>query len=62
MRIVPQLVVCGRPTKLVERKAPAWVELYPGGASHAVVKRIDGSRRTLPDMNFDMLFSLLDGI
>ena len=32
LRIQPQLVVCSRPTKLVEREAPAWIELYPGGA------------------------------
>jgi hypothetical protein len=62
LRILPQLVVCSRPTKLVEREAPAWVELYPGGASHAVVKSLDGSRRTLPTMDFDTLLSILDGI
>jgi hypothetical protein len=62
LRILPQLVVCSRPTKLVEREAPAWVELYPGGASHAVVKCLDGSRRTLPTMDFDTLLSILDGI
>ena len=62
LRILPQLVVCSRPTKLVERDAPACVELYPGGASHAVVKSLDGSRRTLPTMDFDTLLSILDGI
>jgi hypothetical protein len=62
LRILPQLVVCSRPTKLVEREAPACVELYPGGASHAVVKSLDGSRRTLPTMDSDTLLSILDGI
>jgi hypothetical protein len=62
LRILPQLVVCSRPTKLVEREAPAWIELYPSGASHAVVKGLDGSRRTLPGMDFDTLLSILAGI
>ena len=62
LRLLPQLVVCSRPTNLVEREAPAWVELYPGGASHAVVKNFDGSRRTIPDMDFDTLLSILDSI
>src|SRR3712207_134019 len=32
-RLQPQLVVCSRLTKRVEREAPVWVELYPDGAS-----------------------------
>jgi hypothetical protein len=35
LRILPQFVLYSRPTKLVEREAAAWVELYPGGAWHA---------------------------
>jgi hypothetical protein len=62
LRLLPQLVVCSRPTKLVEREAPAWIELYPGGSSHAVVKNIDGSCRTIPEMDFDTLLSILDSI
>ena len=62
LRILPPLVVCSQPTKLVEREAPAWVELYPGGASYAVVNRFDGSRRTLPTMDLNTLLSILDGI
>jgi len=62
LRILPQFVVCSRPTKLVEREASSWVELYPGGASHAVVKSLDGSRRIRPTMDFDTLLSILDGI
>jgi hypothetical protein len=62
LRILPQLVVCSRPTKLVERETPAWVELYPGGASLAVVKSLDGCLRTVPGMDFDTLLSISDGI
>jgi hypothetical protein len=46
----------------VEREAPAWIELFPGGTWHAVVKSPDGSRRTLPTMDFDTLLSILDSI
>ena len=62
LRILPHFVVCSRPKKLVEREAPAWVELYPDGTSHAVVKSLDGSRRTLPGLDFDTLLSILAGI
>jgi signal transduction histidine kinase len=37
-------------------------EDHPGGYSHAVVKCFDGSRRTLPSMDFDTLLSILDSI
>jgi hypothetical protein len=62
LHIVPRFVVFSRPKKPVEREAPAWVELYPDGASHAVVKSLDGSRRILPGMDFDTLLSILAGI
>jgi hypothetical protein len=62
LHILPHFVVCSRPKKLVEGEAPAWVELYPDGPSHAVVKSLDGSRRTLPGMDFDTLLSILAGI
>ena len=62
LRILPQLVVCNRLTKRVELDAPVWVELYPDGASHAVVRSLDGSRTTLSSMNFDTFLSILDGI
>jgi hypothetical protein len=55
LRLVPRLVVFSRATELVEREAPAWVALYPEGASYAIVKSPDGSRRTLPRMDFDAL-------
>ena len=62
LRLAPRLVVFSRATELVEREAPAWVALYPGGASHAVVKSPDGSRRMLPGMDFDTLLAVLDAI
>ena len=61
-RLLPQLVVCNRPTKRVELEAFVWIELYPDGASHAVVKNLDGSRKFLPTMDFDKLLAILDGI
>jgi hypothetical protein len=62
LRLRPHLVVCSRPTRLVEREAPAWVELYPEDAAHAVVKGLDGSRRTIPGMDLPTLLSIVDGI
>ena len=62
LRLLPQLVVCNRLTKHVELEAPVWIELYPDGASHAVVGNLDGSRTLLPGMDFDTLLAILDGI
>ena len=61
-RLMPQLVVCSRLTKRVELEAPMWIELYPDGASHAVVGRADGSRTILPGIDFDTLLAIMDGI
>jgi hypothetical protein len=61
-RLQPQLVVCSRPTKRVELEAPVWIELYPDGASHAVVGTLGGSRTLLPTMDFGTLLTILDGI
>lgn len=60
-RHAPHLVICSRRTKLVSRDAPAWIELYPEGASHAVVS-LAGDRTTYPGMDLDTLLSILDGI
>ena len=60
--LLPQLVVCSRLTKRVEREAPVWIELYPDGASQAVVGTLDGSRTLLRAMDFDTLLAILDGI
>ena len=62
LRLLPQLVVCSRLTKRVERDAPVWIELYPDGASHAVVGSTDGSRTSFPSIDFDTLLSILDGV
>lgn len=62
LRLLPQLVVCSRLTKRVELEAPAWIELYPDGASHTVVGTPDGSRTLLTGMGFDTLLAILDGI
>jgi hypothetical protein len=61
-RLLPQLVVCDRPTKRVELEAPVWIELYPDGASHALVGNADGSHTLLSSMDFDKLLAILDGI
>jgi hypothetical protein len=55
-------VVCNRPTKHVELEAPVWIELYPDGASHAVVGNPDGSRTLLSSVDFDNLLHILDRI
>ena len=62
LRLTPQLVVCNRLTQRVEFEASVWIELYPDGASHAVVGNPDGSRTRLPGMDFDTLLAILDGI
>ena len=60
LRLLPDLVVCSHTTKRVETDAPAWVELYPDGASHAVVRDLEGSRRTFYRIDFDNLLLILD--
>jgi hypothetical protein len=62
VRLLPQLVVCSRLTKRVEFGAPVWIELYPDDAPYAVVGSLDGSRKTLPGIDFDTLLSILDGV
>ena len=62
LRLLPQLVICSQLTKRVELDEPVWVELYPDGASHAVLSSLDGRRTTLTGMDFDTLLSILDSI
>ena len=62
LRLLPDLVVCSHTTKRVEIAAPAWVRLYPDGASYALVRDPEGSRRTFSRIGFDNLLSILDGI
>jgi hypothetical protein len=59
---LPDLVVCSRTTKRVKLDAPAWVELYPDGASSVTIRNRDGSRRTLPRIGFDNLLCILDSM
>jgi hypothetical protein len=54
-------VVCSRVTGLVERKAAAWVELYPGYTSRVVVS-FAGEESTSDAMDFDTLLSILDRV
>jgi hypothetical protein len=62
LRLLPHLVACSRLTKRVKLGAPVWVELYPDGAPYAVVGSPEGSRMTLPGIDFDTLLSILDGV
>jgi hypothetical protein len=55
----PRLVVCSRTTTLVEREAPAWLELYPDHTSGAVVS-LAGRKTTFDKIDFDTLLSILD--
>lgn len=60
LRLLPRLVVCSVLTALVERDASAWIELYPGGTSGAVVGGLDGRRYILGGPDFSDLLSILD--
>ena len=59
LRYTPGFVVCSRSTPLIEREAPAWVELYPGHTSGAVAS-LTGTKTTFEAMDFDVLLSILD--
>ena len=59
LRVSPQLVVCSQVTDLVEREAPAWIELYPDLGSESVVS-LDGQMTIYPDMDLDTILSIVD--
>jgi hypothetical protein len=59
LRVSPHLVVCSRVTKLVEREAPAWIELYPDFGPESVVA-IDGQMSIYPDMDLEAVLSIVD--
>ncbi len=59
LRLSPRLVVCSRITALVEREAPAWIELYPEHTSRAVVS-LAGEKTVFDEMDFNSLLSILD--
>ena len=58
-RLAPQMVVCSRFSAVVQAIALAWVMLYPDGASHAVVS-IAGASRTVGDIEFNSILSIVD--
>ena len=55
----PALVFCGEVTAAVRASAPAWVLLYPDGAS-VVETSVAGERATLPDLGLEAALALLD--
>jgi hypothetical protein len=59
-RLSPQVVVCSRVTELVEREALAWIELYPDHASSESVVSLDGEKVTYPEIDLELLLSILD--
>lgn len=59
--LLPDLVVCSHLTRTVESEVPAWVELYPDGASQTIVS-VDGERSVHRAMDFDTLLSVLDHV
>src|SRR5918999_3287539 len=60
LRVLPQLVVCSRVTRLINREAPVWIELYPDLASSESVVSIDGQRITYPDIDLEAVLSIVD--
>lgn len=61
LRISPHLVVCSSITETVRAGSFSWVVLYPDGQSHATVC-VDGESRTVEDMEFEGLLSVVDDI
>jgi hypothetical protein len=59
LRLSPKLVMCSRRTQLIERKACAWVELYPQHTYGAVVS-LAGKKTPFEEMGFDALLSIVD--
>ena len=58
-RLLPDMVVCSRLTKLVEDRIPIWVELYPDCGPRSVVC-IRGTRLEIEDMQLSDLLSVVD--
>lgn len=55
----PHLLICSDPALPHRLPAPAWVLLYPDGASHVVVC-LDGDQRHTSDITFDDLLAVVD--
>ena len=59
LRVLPQLVVCSRVTRLINREAPVWIELYPDLGSESVVG-FNGQRIVYPDIDLEAILSIVD--
>jgi hypothetical protein len=57
-RTRPVLVIYSEPDPALELRVPAAVQLYPGGAGHAVVD-LAGLRTTVADFELDDLLALI---
>jgi hypothetical protein len=55
----PTLVLCSRVTEWLLSNIPAWIILYPAGAS-LVVTSIGGNQHTLTDVDISHLLALVD--
>lgn len=58
-RLEPSLVLCSRVTEWLLSNIPAWIILYPAGAS-LVITSIGGYQRTLIDVDMSYLLALVD--
>lgn len=58
-RLQPELVLCHRLTRLIEREAPAWILLYPKESS-LTVTYLRGERNTVSNMDLDKLLAIID--
>jgi hypothetical protein len=59
LRHAPYLVLCSRATERLLTDTPAWIILYPSGAT-LVVASIGGLQRTSLDVDVDHLLALID--
>lgn len=58
-RLLPDMVVCSKLTKLVEDRIPVWIELYPGCESKSVVC-IRETRMEIEDIQLPDVLSTVD--
>jgi hypothetical protein len=56
-RLCPDVVICSRVTRTVERRATNWVELYPDCKSYSTFS-VGGERRALEEVQLSDLLSL----
>ena len=55
----PHLVLCSRCAEAIGARLLAWVELYPGGMTRAMVN-VAGRQTTFDDLPFDRLLAVVD--